>query len=118
MPAMPFGKFRGRDLRDVPDSYLEWLIDNLNLDGWLLTAVRRELQSRDDDEPSRGYRHQETRHPPPPDPADLRAVVGRWHRQLSMAYHPDRGGSNEMMRVVNAGKDLILELLAEEGLLN
>lgn len=31
----------------------------------------------------------------------LRGVVKKWYRQLSMRFHPDRGGSNEQAVVVN-----------------
>ena len=119
MPTrMPFGKYRGRDLEDVDTSYLLWLLENVDLAAHLLLAVRRELHARDADEP-RGYRHEQTRRPePPPRLPDFRAVVSRWHRQMSRQFHPDSGGNERAMMAVNAGRDAMLELLRDEGLLN
>jgi Putative quorum-sensing-regulated virulence factor len=114
---MPFGKYKGEDLEDVDTSYLRWLRDKTDLDGWLANAVRKELLSRDDEPP--GYSHQETRRAePPPQRSDLLAIVSRWHRQLSRQFHPDAGGDERGMTAVNVGRDLLLELLREEGLSN
>jgi hypothetical protein len=115
-PRMPFGKYKHHNLEDIPDDYLRWLLGTVDLAGWLLSAVRRELQARDADEPPRGYRHQETaRTTTRP---DLRGIVSRWHRTLSKQFHPDRGGDERAMQTVNVGRDLLFEMLREEGLLN
>lgn len=118
MPKMPFGKHKDDDIGDIPTSYLRWLRDEADLeDGWLSRAVRHELDLRDADEP-RGYRHGPTSRPdPPPDPADLRDLVGRWHRRLVKVYHPDRGGDESAMKAVCVGRDALLEMLDEAGLL-
>ena len=118
MPTMPFGKHKGHDLEDIDTGYLRWLRDRPNLDARLANAVRRELHARDADEP-RGYRHEQTARPePPPRLPDLHAVVSRWHRQMSKQFHPDAGGDERAMQAVNAGRDALLEMLREEGLLN
>jgi hypothetical protein len=45
---MPFGKYRGYDVSDIPDSYLEWLIDNdILCDGRLFGAVIHETVRRE-----------------------------------------------------------------------
>jgi len=36
---MPFGKYKGEQLLDIPASYLEWIYDNLELNGDLEQAV-------------------------------------------------------------------------------
>lgn len=36
---MPFGKYKGEQLLDIPVSYLEWIYDNLELNGDLEQAV-------------------------------------------------------------------------------
>jgi hypothetical protein len=42
---MSFGKYRERQLRDVPPEYLIWVLDNCrNLDPYLRTAIRRYLE--------------------------------------------------------------------------
>jgi len=42
---MPFGRHSGRDLRELPDQYLDWLA-TLELRPPLSDAVRRELERR------------------------------------------------------------------------
>lgn len=37
--VMPFGKYKGEQLLDIPTSYLEWIYDNLELNGDLEQAV-------------------------------------------------------------------------------
>jgi hypothetical protein len=44
--TLPFGKHRGRDLRDVPLSYLRWAIGTCDLDPWTRQHVQAELQRR------------------------------------------------------------------------
>ena len=40
---MPFGKYQGFELEEIPRSYLQWLADNLDLYGDLRTAIFDEL---------------------------------------------------------------------------
>ena len=32
---MPFGKYEGEYISDIPISYVKWCLRNLDLDGWL-----------------------------------------------------------------------------------
>lgn len=43
---LPFGKYKYRDLRDVPTEYLEWLTTLDDLTEPLATHVRQELDAR------------------------------------------------------------------------
>lgn len=52
--------------------------------------------------------------PPPAPVPDWEEVTRRWHRQLALVYHPDKGGSVEAMEVVNAGYALLKQLLTEQ----
>jgi uncharacterized protein (DUF3820 family) len=45
---MPFGKYRGLDVEDVPTPYLRWCLREVNLDGGLHRAVEAELSRRGD----------------------------------------------------------------------
>lgn len=48
---LPFGKFRGEDIEDVPNTYLEWLYDHMRInykkDELLHKAIGREIQDRE-----------------------------------------------------------------------
>src|SRR5262249_26069529 len=44
--VMPFGKYKGRELRSIPESYLLWCRYSLALEPELEAAIRRELFER------------------------------------------------------------------------
>ncbi len=58
---------------------------------------------------------------PPPTrpqlPVDLRAVVKAWYGNLSMRFHPDRGGNNERMLALNIAREELERILRQEGVL-
>jgi len=37
--TLPFGKFKGKDIEDVPNSYLKWLLEQ----NWMITKYRSTL---------------------------------------------------------------------------
>ena len=43
---MPFGKFKGQDLRVLPDDYLAWLVENIALREPLFSAITEEIARR------------------------------------------------------------------------
>lgn len=50
---MPFGKYKGESLENVPESYLLWLLDNCtNLSKTLAGEIRRVLDIGEPAEPS------------------------------------------------------------------
>ena len=102
---MPFGKYRDQDLDDIPDSYLLWVLNNVES---LNPFLRRAILSRLDlDEPAPS--------PPPPRPNrgpdlsrlrdEVMAEVRRVRRRLAAQMHPDRGGDVRAMQLVNAAAD-------------
>ncbi|NMC19181.1 MAG: hypothetical protein GYA33_02070 [Thermogutta sp.] len=125
---MPFGKYRGLDLEDIPESYLAWVLDHANPRATLREAIRLRLGicdleqrwerlARDcerlaaerqslDVELNRMYA---TWHKTA---ADLNeGIIGTWYRRLAREFHPDlRCGSNAEMKAINRARDLLLEL--------
>lgn len=43
---MPFGKFKGASFADLPDWYLEWITENMELREPLLSKIREEVARR------------------------------------------------------------------------
>jgi uncharacterized protein (DUF3820 family) len=44
--TLPFGKHRGVDIREVPDTYLRWVLDQEWPDPWMKRCVQEELDLR------------------------------------------------------------------------
>jgi predicted SprT family Zn-dependent metalloprotease len=65
--------------------------------------------------PTRNRKPPEAAEPPDPTPAPdhWQPVVKKWFAEMSMRYHPDRGGTDEQMRVINGARDLLEELLTK-----
>lgn len=100
---MPFGKHRGEKLADIDIGYLEWLFENCDLRAPLRSAVKAELDRRQWDQS--------------PDPLCSTTIttdiVNTWHRRMAVKFHPDKGGSHEVMKAVNFGRDVLLSLIDE-----
>lgn len=94
--TMPFGKYKGKPLGEVPGDYLEWVLKNCTrTSAYLRGAIQRELHSRATS----------------PASSISGIIVARWYREMSLRFHPDRGGSHEAMVAVNACYERLKELL-------
>jgi hypothetical protein len=99
---MPFGKYRGLDVEDLPDTYLEWLRSLDDLRGPLRGAVNDEWRARQWETHSRddavadlvGDLDAEDR-------TLLGELIRVGYRQLAKTYHPDTGGDPEIMTRLN-----------------
>jgi hypothetical protein len=97
MMTMPFGKYRGTRLEDVPSDYLRWCLDDCDFVASrprLRAAIAAEWQRR--------------LNPPPPPSADatvrpiLLEFVRAGFRALVQRHHPDHhGGDHTAMVRVN-----------------
>jgi hypothetical protein len=88
---MPFGKYRGRQVNELPFNYLEWLT-TIDLLEPLQAYVNQEYAKR-----CRGK-----------DLIDLTAVdeiVSAGVRTLARLYHPDVGGDHQKMVAINNAAD-------------
>jgi hypothetical protein len=98
--VMPFGRYRGREIEDLPSDYLDWLL-SIEIRDRLRDAVERELEARC----MREY-------VPAPEPfvihlrpgeVDLaRLVFDLGYRAAAKALHPDAGGDPDDMIRLNA----------------
>jgi hypothetical protein len=92
---MPFGKWRGYDLSEIPLNYLQWLWGNTELRDGLLEAVCYEIQSRQDEIERRQY---SSAMPTAKVDADK---IQKIYRNMAFKWHPDRGGSHTAMQAIN-----------------
>ena len=98
---MPFGKFQGWPIDELPDKYLWWLLGLQDLHAPLRSALCDEQQRRDHGAEDR--RHVKKR-APRPDIVD--ELVGVGLRSLAKRYHPDvAGGDGEKMKSLNGAAD-------------
>jgi hypothetical protein len=105
-PTLPFGKYRGWRLSQVPLGYLGWLLDECDLKAYLEDAVRAEVRRRVADP----YAAPPPPHRPPAGP-DWRAVIAEWFRPLAMRWHPDRGGDGRVMAALNDARERLEALV-------
>jgi hypothetical protein len=98
---MPFGRYRGCELHELPEDYLHWLLGLEDLRASLRAAVEREIERRED------ARHARTmpRERPCPAPDLAEQIIGAGFRAVSRRVHPDVGGTHEQMIAASAAAD-------------
>ncbi len=105
---MPWGKHRGEDLEDVPESYLLWVLDHADNASQTLREAIRGILGLPPQSPQNG---DGARAPPGwVSPDHVRESIASWYRSLALRFHPDRGGTTEAMQAVNEGHDLLQKL--------
>ena len=112
---MPFGKYQGQGLDEIPRDYLEWLLDAGIRSKRLRQAITDELDRRASDRRS----HSRGTQPPPPNKITIPdehkpfidEIVRSGYRTASKRCHPDHGGSGDQFRALHAA----YEWLAEKG---
>lgn len=103
MTTMPWGKWRGRGLHEIPASYLCWVLENCPDAGVCLRwTIRQELANRFASPVAVTAT---------PVSADVRGIVRAWYRQLARRYHPDSGGDTRAFQVLNEANARLLEML-------
>jgi hypothetical protein len=104
MHEMPWGKYRGYALYEIPISYLAWILERSGADSALQEAVASEL-----------LRRLAPRSAPQRDVliALIGGVVDQWFRKAAMRHHPDRGGNGEAMAAINQVYTELRDLLKQ-----
>lgn len=137
--TMPFGKYKDKLLKDIPDNYLRYAVDNFDgLDMLSMGYLKEELLNReidprkkvrDDFNYKKDYTYKNRRERlweevlddlpsiKPKFNGDLEEQINSLFRKLSRKYHPDRGGSDKEMAVVNNLKEEFIKLLKIEGII-
>jgi hypothetical protein len=99
---MPWGKYKDQLLQDIPPKYLLYVLRSRRP---LRPELRREIRDLLGEEAA-GVN-------PAPSTQDWQALLRRWHREMVLRFHPDRGGSHEAMTALNIAFQRLQELLAE-----
>lgn len=138
-PKMPWGKFKGDYLTDIPSSYIMWLLDNGKVsDPLLMRALAVEITRRmadfipganaDGSVGDAGVHDDQRRYDPGPRPTPPSAhrapqsyreevalqVIDSGYRAVAMKLHPDKGGSAEAMKELNSIREA-LKVLARKA---
>ena len=92
---MPFGKFKGMYIHDMPSDYLTWLSKLDYIREPLLSAIENELHART--EPVNGGKTLD-----PDVRVMVEELVSAGYRKLAQVHHPDHGGETRTMQLVNA----------------
>jgi hypothetical protein len=103
---MPFGKHRGESLRSIPVNYLVWVCRNIpDLDWWLKKEIVAEIKRRSarqsDQWNSGSGRQSEIQN------VIQKDAVRQWCRKAALLAHPDRGGSVQLMQLINELRDAV-----------
>jgi hypothetical protein len=110
--TMPFGKYAGQDIADLPTDYLSWLL-SIDLRPRLARAVEDEWNYRHNQpEPERRLSAGITLSIAFPDVPLVRELIDVGYHAAAHRHHPDKGGSVATMRRLNA---LVAELRAQIG---
>jgi hypothetical protein len=100
---MPFGKYQGKPLHEIPDSYVDWLLSLDDLREPLLSELNLEATRRWDPKASKQGRRIVC-----PSLEAAADIVKAGKRSLSQKHHPDRGGDPVTMTLINATADWLL----------
>jgi hypothetical protein len=95
---MPFGKYKGLMVEEVPIEYLHWLWSNVSLFDPLKSEVHFQIYGFDlptantvNDIPENDE-------------------ISRIYKQLAMKWHPDRGGTKEAMQAINEFREMLKDV--------
>ncbi len=109
---MPFGRYRGLPLSEIPDAYLDWLF-TIRLREPLASALNREAARRAGDfGGSNGAYSGPIRRMTELDSEIAGELVTAGYRVLAQRHHPDHGGETRIMQVINATVEALRQLLA------
>jgi N-glycosylase/DNA lyase len=91
-----FGKYRDRNVRDVPRDYLEWLASSTRQ---TLEQIEEELTRRDTAEEA--------------NLSDVEKIITAGYRQMARQCHPDVGGDTKRMQEINAAMERLRQLVRQ-----
>ncbi len=98
MPTLRYGKFKGKDIRDAPAEYLEFLLESAER---TRVEVREELARRRSLEEA--------------DLSWAQQIIETGYRELARRHHPDLvGGDGKAMRSINATVEALRQAVRDK----
>src|SRR5262245_3794525 len=106
---MPFGKYRGRSLGEIPADYLQWVLAYAQIDGSLRWRIEQDLARRPPQFSNRAIvrpcaevdREAEWRSFKDSYHRTVREALETAYQEVSLRHHPDQGGSHDAIGAVN-----------------
>jgi DnaJ-class molecular chaperone len=92
---LKFGKYHGWDVADVPDDYVDYMVQ----------AKRKDVQFWEDEQRRRELMREA-------EMPMIEKMIKVGYRTLAQQYHPDHGGDEETMRQLNAAMAQLSELIS------
>jgi hypothetical protein len=112
--TMPFGKYQGKPIAELPRDYIRWCLTQPNLKAGLRRALRKALDEagpgsdQEQDHGSNPANNQPSRFGlDAQDSALLLELVQAGRRAMAKTQHPDQGGDTDRMQRINHIVDVV-----------
>jgi hypothetical protein len=108
MRIMPFGKYKGQAVTELPDDYLAWLSQRDDIHQWLRTEVDQEIDRRQQTTGASNPRSSPDTWLHPLDPETQRLafkIIKAGRLRLASIHHPDLGGDTATMQAINTATE-------------
>jgi hypothetical protein len=99
---MPFGMYKGERIDEIPEGYLRWALQTCDLQVWLRRAIEDVLGE---------WPHVQAAPKNATPSLDVKGILDRWYREMTMRFHPDRFGSHEAITAINHAHDRLKQLV-------
>jgi len=102
---MPFGKYKGVLIADLPADYLRWLFEQVELREPLRSFIHNEYHARF------SKRTASAKQPLPEVITMAEELLSAGYRKLAQRHHPDHGSDHKTMVLVNNAADFLRQSL-------
>lgn len=100
---MPFGKYKGVEILELPSNYILYALETFDLPEELTISLTQIFYDRLINLPNCGGYFENMVLFVGAEPAKVKSI----YKALTLKYHPDKGGSHEAMQAINEFRDLL-----------